>query len=84
MSKTLIDDDGVVLVTFTPGRAAGFATAQRAFSVTTPGRATDLDCAILTRPEALQVAFAILKDEMNERGIPETLVNTLEAVLVKK
>jgi len=84
MSKTLIDENSVVLVTFTPGRAAGFATAVRAFSVTTPGRATDLDCAILTRPEALQVAFAILKDEMQDRGLPETLVNTLEAVLGRK
>jgi len=69
-----LQSGGVVLRTVGAGTRAGFAKPTRAFALSTADRSGERDYVVLTREEAVKVALAVLKDELADKGEPDTLL----------
>lgn len=83
MSTNLIEKDGIVLSSIAAGRSVGFVPTVRAYCVATRERLKALDSVVVTRAEAVEIALAILRKELHDKGHPTTLADMVADVLNK-
>lgn len=72
-----LNTGGVIVRTIAAGRQMGFGKLTPSFAISTADRSAERDYIVLTRPEAMLVAFAILKDEQERQTLKVKAVEGL-------